>query len=128
MITIKMVETTPQTWDEARPWLQLAVSRPESDITLADLYRSLKIDQRYQLLLFDSGAAVVIKEDDGIHIQALGGEFKTDVWVSDFNTWLKLAAELFGVNKATLCGRKGWARKLRSLGWCKQGERLEVIW
>jgi len=125
MLSVRLVDCTPEHWDAARDWIGQACGWGGCDVTPADLYRSLMIDPAYQLLLFDTGAGVVCKEEDAIHIVAIGGRFHKG-WVDDFNHWLQLACLTLGVNKATLGGRRGWERKLRHLGWTKQGEKVEV--
>lgn len=66
------------------------------------------------------GAMVLQINGSDLHIRALAGDLP-DGWTDELDTWLVKVAGLMRLARVSLEGRKGWRRRLRSLGWYPDG-------
>ena len=127
MMTITPVKDWKQHWWKARPYMERVCQRVPG-ITVDEIYFKLRDDPDYQLLMMEDGAAVISLEDDAVHIVSVGGDFRTHrAWADDFTAFVLSIAMILNRPKITLCGRKGWRRALKHLGWQVNGEQLEVF-
>ena len=127
-MTITPVKDWERHWWKARPLMERVCQRMPG-ITVDEIYFKLRDDPDYQLLMMDDGAAVISLEEDSIHIVGLSGNFPRNArnWADDFTAFVLSIAMILNRPKITLCGRKGWSRALKHLGWRVNGEQLEVF-
>lgn len=118
-MNIEMVDRgdVESVWPRVERYFVQACAHEFADLTPGDIKRCLLGDANWQLLVLENGAAAVILLGDTLHIEALGGHRLPKGWVKDLQLWLQVAGHVMGASRATLCGRKGWQRALKPLGW-----------
>lgn len=104
-------------WPHIKRHIEAAQRRGPTDHDIDQLrrYCCCMADWRLVVLEMGEGAAIIRILNDRLHVVSLGGNLPKG-WAPLFAEWLTncgIYCELQGI---TLCGRKGWARKLAPLG------------
>lgn len=77
--------------------------------------------------VFEAGAPIAaatarLLEDGSAEVILVGGSAH-EKWLSELDHSIGAAAAEAGATHLVACGRRGWLRKLRALGWASVGER-----
>lgn len=104
-------------WPYIQRHIEAAQRRGPTDHDVSELRHNCCQSQRWRLLVLESGegAAIIRILDGSLHVVSLGGKLPKG-WAREFYWWLRGAATYLELTGLTLCGRKGWARVLKPLG------------
>lgn len=104
-------------WPHVKRHIEAAQRRGPTDHELAELRQACCQSQTWRLLVLEGGdgAAIIRILNDRLHVVSLGGTLAKG-WAGEFHDWLRGVAAYLELQGITLCGRKGWARKLAPLG------------
>ena len=118
MLNIQMImpEQVDNEWPRLEKYIARVGRRVESEFTTAELKEKCRGDNGWLLIDLGTGAAIVNREGDSLHIASLGGDF-TKGWTESALLWIELAAKLTKAQIITLKGRKGWLRLFKRYGW-----------
>lgn len=113
-------------WHRARPALLRVCNNRQVHMAIDEVYERLRTGD-WWLYSIDGGWLVLEPLHDRIHIVALCSDTLPKGWTLEFTGWLREQMTLLGVSRATLCGRKGWRRALKKLGWIPT-DNGEITW
>lgn len=104
-------------WPRIRHHIEAAQRCGPTDHTIDELKTNCIHDSGWRLLVINNGdaAAIIRVYNQRLHGVSIGGQMGKG-WRPDFLAWLKAAAACLELKGVTLCGRKGWARALKPLG------------
>lgn len=104
-------------WPHLKRFIELSQRRGPTDMTCEQMRYYCQADPNWRLVLLGDldGAAIICAQGDSLHVAAIGGRLPKG-WHVEMFEWLSRGAKANGLGYITLAGRKGWARKLRDLG------------
>lgn len=104
-------------WPHIKRHIEAAQRRGPTDHDLSELRLNCCRAPDWRLLVLEmgEGAAIIRILNDRLHVVSLGGTLPKG-WASEFTDWLTNCAAYIELKGITLCGRKGWQRKLAPLG------------
>jgi hypothetical protein len=105
-------------WPEAEALLEPARARSDEVIDLLGFNEMLWAVLDGDDLL--ACATARLTEDDGCEVMLVGGR-DHQRWLKELNDTIGAAAAEAGATRMVACGRPGWRKALKAMGWASEG-------
>jgi len=130
MITTATVDSrdVPAMWPTVRRWIKDACAWTLGVVKPAEIREDCMKGDRHMFVIFNGesivGAGALEIDRTSVHVTSLGGDRLPAGWELHLLDYLVGVALSCRLRTITIKGRRGWDRKLRPLGFVREGELL----
>jgi hypothetical protein len=121
-------DDVPVMWPIVRRWIKEACAWTLGVVKPADIRSDCMAGRRHMfvIMLGESiiGSGVLEIDQTSVHVTSLGGSRLPHGWEPHLLDYLVSVALSCRLRTITIQGRRGWDRKLRPLGFVREGELL----
>ena len=115
-------------WPKVRLWIREACAWTLGVVKPADIRQDCMNGTRHMFVLMDGkdiiGSGAMEIDHRSVHVTSLGGTRLPTGWEPHLLDYLMGVALSRGLRTITIRGRRGWDRKLKALGFVREGDLL----